>query len=48
MAAYQIPSLKNEGLLWFQDLAAADPYFILPFVTALTTFIVWKSGAEGG
>lgn len=25
-----IPSLHNEGLLWFKDLALADPYYGLP------------------
>jgi YidC/Oxa1 family membrane protein insertase len=29
-------SFTNGGILWFQDLAHADPYYILPIVSALT------------
>ncbi len=32
----QEPSFANGGILWFQDLAHADPYYILPIVSALT------------
>ncbi len=32
----QYPSFQEGGILWFQDLSAADPYFILPVVSALT------------
>ncbi|XP_074599295.1 mitochondrial inner membrane protein OXA1L-like [Brevipalpus obovatus] len=47
MATYQIPSMKDGGFLWFQNLVAADPYYILPLLTALTTYAVIKTGAEG-
>src|SRR5919107_1241294 len=30
------PSFTNGGLLWFHDLSAMDPYFILPILSALT------------
>jgi YidC/Oxa1 family membrane protein insertase len=30
------PSFQEGGILWFQDLSAADPYFILPVLSALT------------
>ncbi|KAK3326038.1 outer membrane protein TOM13-domain-containing protein [Apodospora peruviana] len=39
MAALPVPSLENGGALWFPDLSAADPLFILPVVTAA---LVWK------
>ena len=29
-------SFTHGGILWFQDLAHADPYYILPIVSALT------------
>ena len=32
--SFLTPSLANEGLLWFQDLAVPDPLFILPSITA--------------
>lgn len=47
MATYQVPSMKEGGFLWFENLVAADPYYILPLLTALTTYAVIKSGAEG-
>ncbi len=30
------PSFTNGGLLWFRDLSAMDPYFILPILSAVT------------
>lgn len=30
MAHIPVPSLETAGFLWFPDLAATDPYFILP------------------
>ncbi|KAL6805328.1 60Kd inner membrane domain-containing protein [Trichoderma sp. SZMC 28012] len=30
MTHIPVPSLENAGFLWFADLAATDPYFILP------------------
>lgn len=35
MAALPVPSLETGGLLWFTDLTVADPYFILPIMTAV-------------
>jgi YidC/Oxa1 family membrane protein insertase len=29
-------SFTHGGILWFQDLAHADPYYILPIISALT------------
>jgi len=34
MATLPVPSLETGGLLWFQDLTLADPFFVLPIVTA--------------
>jgi YidC/Oxa1 family membrane protein insertase len=30
------PSFHDGGILWFQNLSVADPYFILPVLSALT------------
>ena len=32
----QYPSFHDGGILWFQNLSVADPYYILPVVSALT------------
>jgi YidC/Oxa1 family membrane protein insertase len=32
----QYPSFHEGGILWFQNLSDADPYFILPVLSALT------------
>ena len=30
------PSFQDGGILWFQNLSVADPYFVLPVLSALT------------
>lgn len=35
MASQPIASFATEGLLWFQNLATADPYYLLPAVSTL-------------
>ena len=30
------PSFHDGGILWFQNLSAADPYLLLPIISALT------------
>jgi YidC/Oxa1 family membrane protein insertase len=32
----EYPSFHEGGILWFQNLSVADPYYILPIVSALT------------
>src|SRR3712207_6553997 len=34
--APEFPSFREGGILWFQNLSAADPYFLLPVISALT------------
>ncbi|KAI9889675.1 MAG: Mitochondrial inner membrane protein oxa1 [Vezdaea aestivalis] len=36
MATVPVPSLQHGGFAWFQDFSVADPYFVLPLVTATT------------
>jgi YidC/Oxa1 family membrane protein insertase len=33
------PSFKEGGILWFTDLTAHDPYFVLPILSALTLLL---------
>ena len=39
MGELPVPGMAEDGLLWFTDLTARDPYFILP---ATTTAIMYK------
>jgi len=48
MASYPLESMRVGGLSWFVDLTAADPFYILPTVTAATLFIIFKLGSEFG
>ena len=32
----QYPSFHEGGILWFQNLSVADPYYLLPIISALT------------
>jgi YidC/Oxa1 family membrane protein insertase len=32
------PSFASGGILWFKDLTVADPYYILPVLSAVTMF----------
>ena len=48
MAELPVPGLSNEGLLWFQDLAEKDPYYILPVVSAAGVMAVLEAGTEAG
>ncbi|KAK3328159.1 60Kd inner membrane protein-domain-containing protein [Cercophora scortea] len=42
MAALPVPSLETGGFLWFPDLTVADPYFVLPIVTAVWVALGFK------
>lgn len=39
MGELPVPGMAHDGFLWFSDLSARDPYFILP---ATTTAIMYK------
>lgn len=47
MAAVPVASMKTGGILWFQDLTLADPYFLLPVITATSVFVNMKLGGDG-
>jgi YidC/Oxa1 family membrane protein insertase len=33
------PTFTTGGILWFKDLSAADPYFLLPIISAVTMLL---------
>lgn len=41
------PGLQTGGTLWFVDLSAADPYYLLPVFNSLTFLLMIELGADG-
>ncbi|XP_074479053.1 mitochondrial inner membrane protein OXA1L isoform X2 [Sebastes fasciatus] len=48
MSYLPVPSMQTGGLLWFTDLTAADPFYILPLAVTGTMFFILELGAESG
>uniref|UniRef100_A0A8C4RCK0 OXA1L mitochondrial inner membrane protein n=1 Tax=Eptatretus burgeri TaxID=7764 RepID=A0A8C4RCK0_EPTBU len=48
MAELPVPSLSTGGCWWFQNLAATDPYYILPVVTAVSMMAVLEMAIKQG
>lgn len=44
MAELPVPSLQTGGTLWFLDLTAADPFYILPLAVTGTMFFILEVG----
>lgn len=44
MAYLPVPSLQHGGALWFPDLTAADPFYILPLAVTGTMFFILEVG----
>lgn len=44
MAYLPVPSLQTGGALWFPDLTAADPFYILPLAVTGTMFFILEVG----
>lgn len=42
MSELPVPSLETGGVLWFTDLAAQDPYYIMPVASSLVFFFVMR------
>lgn len=40
MAYLPVPSMQTGGMLWFPDLTAADPFYILPLAVTGTMFFI--------
>ncbi|KAB5575429.1 60Kd inner membrane protein-domain-containing protein, partial [Coniochaeta sp. 2T2.1] len=43
MSDLPVPTLETGGALWFTDLSAADPYYIMPIASSVTMFFVMRS-----
>ena len=43
-----VPSLHTEGALWFADLAARDPYYVLPLASTAITALSVELGIDAG
>jgi len=48
MSYLPVESLRTGGLLWFPDLVNADPFYVLPVITAATMLLTIETGAEAG
>lgn len=48
MSELKIPGLVEGGNWWFTNLAACDPYYILPFVSACSLGLQLHLGGEAG
>ncbi|OAL46811.1 mitochondrial export translocase Oxa1 [Pyrenochaeta sp. DS3sAY3a] len=48
MSYLPVPGMSEDGLLWFTDLTARDPYFILPVATSALMYTIFKNGGETG
>uniref|UniRef100_A0A7E4W3K0 Mitochondrial inner membrane protein OXA1 n=1 Tax=Panagrellus redivivus TaxID=6233 RepID=A0A7E4W3K0_PANRE len=48
MAQANYPGFADGGALWFTDLTACDPYYLLPVISAVTLAAVMKVGVETG
>lgn len=42
MAELPVPTLETGGILWFTDLSAQDPYYIMPIASAVVLFFVMR------
>ena len=42
------PSFASGGLLWFTDLTRADPYYILPVLSASILLAAGEVSGRGG
>lgn len=48
MSELPVPQLAHGGLLWFENLNAPDPYYILPVVASAGFLLNFEIGSEMG
>lgn len=48
MCTLPVPGMTQDGFLWFADLSARDPYFLLPATTTAIFIAIFKLGGETG
>ena len=46
MCLFPVESLKTSGILWFQDLTLADPYFVLPLLATASILAIVHVGLK--
>jgi len=46
MSYLPVESMKTGGILWFTDLTAADPYYILPLLASATILLTIETGSD--
>uniref|UniRef100_H2YKK9 Membrane insertase YidC/Oxa/ALB C-terminal domain-containing protein n=1 Tax=Ciona savignyi TaxID=51511 RepID=H2YKK9_CIOSA len=44
MTQAKVPSLVEGGVSWFTDLTVSDPYFILPTLSCVSLFLLFRFG----
>jgi len=42
-----VESMSTGGILWFENLTVTDPFYLLPLMTCCTTYLQFRTGAEG-
>lgn len=47
MAECPVVSMQDDGALWFVDLTAADPFYLLPVITSISVFCHLKYSSDG-
>ncbi|KAK9237917.1 60Kd inner membrane protein-domain-containing protein [Lipomyces kononenkoae] len=48
MVHADMPDLKSQGALWFEDLTQKDPYLVLSVIPAIMFMILFKGGGDTG
>ena len=46
MANCPVESMTTGGMLWFENLTVADPFYLLPLMTSATLFVQVKASVE--
>lgn len=46
MAYLPVPSMQTGGALWFADLTASDPFYILPLAVTGTMFFILEVNSD--
>ena len=46
MVRVPVDSMKEGGMLWFEDLTIPDPYYALPLITSVTLFTTIELGTD--
>ena len=47
MCNLPVESMTRGGLLWFEDLTLADPFYTLPIMTSASLYLQFKFAADG-